>query len=137
MWKSRRQTTLALSSAEAEYVALSTCAKDVTWIRRLFCELKFKCPYDDRMSLESTKMFVDNTAAISLATNEQVSARNKHIALKVHHVRSLLKKKIVVLNHVRTAKQLADMLTKSVSSLILHEHMPSLNILGDFDNEEH
>lgn len=114
-WRSKRQTVIALSSAESEYVALSACAKDVKWLRQLFWEICNQQPWRDEVKFVPTIIGIDSTAAISLATNQQVSARNKHISLKVHHVRELLARGVVQLRYVPSAENAADMLTKIMS----------------------
>ena len=114
LWKSRRQTVIALSSAESEYVALSECAKTLSWVRKLFWEIAHQRQWCESYSFPSTGIAMDSTAAQALATNEQVSGRNKHIDLKVHHVKEFLKNKIIHLFHVPSRNQLADILTKAV-----------------------
>lgn len=89
-WKNTMQTVVALS-AESDYVALSTCAKDLTWIRHLYIELMEKRPYRETMQLPPTTIPIENTAALSLALTDQVSAKRKHIGVKYYHVRELIK----------------------------------------------
>lgn len=67
-----------------------------------------------------TTMMTDNTASISLATNPQVSERNKHIEIKVHHIRDLLRRDIISLSHIATTEQLADILTKPLAREPFH-----------------
>lgn len=65
-------------------------AKHLMWIRRLFWEVQYKSPfkaYEVGRVIPCTKMHIDNTAALTIATNDQVSARNKHIELKAYHIR--------------------------------------------------
>jgi len=118
-WKSRRQTVIALSSAESEYVALSSCAKDVSWIRKLFWEICHQTPWSEHTTFAPTRIDIDSTAARSLATNAQVSAHNKHISLNMHHVRELLQNGVVELRHVASRLQPADLLTKVMTSTTL------------------
>ena len=111
-WSSKRQSLIALSSAEAEYISMSSCANHITWMRRLFLELNMLQPYSASWKLSSTQTFTDSSSAISLATRDQVSERNKHIELKVHHVRELIKNGTLFLAHIPTTQQPADILTK-------------------------
>lgn len=85
-WRSKKQTIVALSSAEAEYVSMSTCAKDLTWIQNLFWEITSLSANIDWYTIPRCTVFVENTAAISIAANEQVGSKNKHISVKYHHV---------------------------------------------------
>ena len=82
-WRSKRQTVLSLSSAEAEYVALSTCAKDLTWIRKLYHEICTQTPFCGSTHMPPTLIRIDSTAGMSVATKPTISARNKHRSLKL------------------------------------------------------
>ena len=90
-WKSQKQTVIALSSAESEYIAMSSCAKQVTWLRRILWEIGVRRPFDvdDSTCMSPTCIFSDSTAAIAFAYNETIAARNKHIAIKFHHLKDL------------------------------------------------
>lgn len=78
-WRSKKQTTVALSTAEAEYVALSSAAQEAVWLRRLSTELGSppKSP---------TVIFEDNQSAIAMARNPQFHGRAKHIDIRHHFV---------------------------------------------------
>lgn len=125
-WKSRRQTVTALSSAEAEYIALSSCAKELVWIRRLVWELTNLQPYSKDAVVPTTSLYTDNTAAISMALRDQISAKSKHIEVKFHHVKDMSKLGILRLHHIGTANQVADILTKPVHREDLKRHRTSL-----------
>ena len=111
-WKTKNQSMIALSSAEAEYIALSECAKQLIWTRKIFWEVTNKTECKENIKFNATNIFIDSTAAISMATNDQVSARNKHIELKIHHVRALLKNKTIILSYVPSKENAADLLTQ-------------------------
>nr|QCC62382.1 RNase H [Digenea simplex] len=113
-WTSKRQSIITLSSAEAEYIALSTCAKQITWMRRLFYELANHTPCKTDSFLPPTILNTDSTSAISLATNTQVSERNNHIEIKAHHIKQLINRGIIEQKYVNKLDQIADILTKSV-----------------------
>ena len=116
LWTSNRQHILSLSSAEAEYIAISTCGKSVIWLRRLFVEILSHEPLANEPILPPTIIRTDNTAAISLPTKEKLSERNKNIELKVRHVRDLRRNNVVEFEYLGTDDQLADMLTKPLPS---------------------
>lgn len=128
-WRSQRQTVVALSSAEAEYIALSSCGKELTWMRRIYSELTTRTPYSECSCLKPSNVREDNTAAISLACNDVISTRNKHIDIKTHHVRDLIRKKELILERVGSSEQLADMLTKPVDRYTLRRHSSILLLL--------
>lgn len=79
IWKSTRQTITATSTCKAEFVAASTAAKDILWLRNILCELK--------LNLDPTPMFVDNQGTIKLIKNDQVHAKTKHLDIKLHFIR--------------------------------------------------
>ena len=74
-WKSSKQTCVALSTAEAEYVALSAAAQEALWLQQLTSNLLNK-------SFRETTILEDNQSAICLAKNQQVHGRTKHIDIK-------------------------------------------------------
>jgi hypothetical protein len=113
MWGSRQQSTVALSSTESEYMALSDCLKEVLYHRSL---LSFIFPgYADERSV----MFEDNEGCIKLALNNASTKRLKHIDVRYHFVQEHVEGGRVELMYIPTNDQLADCLTKNVCSAIL------------------
>lgn len=103
-WGSKKQKTVALSSAEAEYVAISTALKEALWIRSLFKEIGF----GDRVIVLKT----DSQAAYYIAGQPSSGDRRKHIDVAHHFIKDYVEKKIVQLEWVRAVEQIADILTK-------------------------
>jgi len=87
-WRSKKQTVVALSSTEAEYVALSEARCEACWLRNLSEELRF--PQD-----EPTELKGDNMGAIAMARNPQFHKCSKHIATKWHWICDLIQYGIV------------------------------------------
>jgi hypothetical protein len=87
-WRSKKQTVIALSSTEAEYVALSEAGREACWLRSLCEELGFP-------QSEPTEIRGDNMGAISMARNPQFHKRSKHIATKWHWIQDLIQNGIV------------------------------------------
>lgn len=112
MWRSKRQSVITLSSGEAEYVALSTCARELVWIRKLFWEMVHVSTWQESIHFSPTAIEVDSTAAMSMTQREDSTIRTKHISLKYHHVRELFQKRLITLVKVGTDFQVADVLTK-------------------------
>ena len=81
-WKSSKQTCVALSTAEAEYVALSAAAQEAVWLQQLSSDLLNR-------NIRETTIFEDNQSAICLAKSQQVHRRTKHIEIKYHFIRDL------------------------------------------------
>ena len=108
-WKSCKQTCVALSTAEAEYVALSAAAQEAMWLQRLVSDLLNK-------SIQETVIFEDNQSAICLAKNQQVHGRSKHIDIKYHFVRDMVEAGRLELVYCASEDMIADMLTKGLST---------------------
>jgi transposase InsO family protein len=107
-WGSKKQTSVALSSTEAEYIAAAHAAKEAIWLRRLLTELG--------ENLESpTTLFVDNQSAIAIARNPEFHDRTKHIEVRYHFLRQVVDSKEVHLEYLPTGEQVADILTKGLS----------------------
>lgn len=104
-WKSQRQTLVTLSSTEAEYVSMCSTIKELIWIRRFAQELKI---IDER----PTKILCDNESAIKIACNEKSSHRTRHMHVQAAYPREQIELGEVVVQHIKTDYQLADMLTK-------------------------
>jgi transposase InsO family protein len=107
-WRSKRQATIALSSTEAEYMAMSESGCEVIWLRQLLGELlgELKKP---------TTIYCDNESAIKLSQSDAYRPRSKHIDIRHHHVRQLADRNIVKIQHLSTKIMIADSLTKAVS----------------------
>jgi transposase InsO family protein len=107
-WLSKKQSTIALSSTESEYMALTECTKEVVWMTSLLKQL---------VSYQQTALVLsDSQSAIAIASSPTSDhARTKHIDIRYHFIRDYLKKKSIVLKWVDTKSQLADILTKPVT----------------------
>ena len=112
-WGARKQASVARSTCEAEYLALSDASKEVLWLRRLLNEMG--------MGINSpTPLRSDNESAISWAVGSRKNIkRAKHIDVRVHSVRDLVAKKIVEVTHVSSEENDADMLTKPLGRVKL------------------
>ncbi|KAJ0390641.1 hypothetical protein P43SY_010880 [Pythium insidiosum] len=92
VYKSKYQATVALSSTEAEYLALSMCAQEVAWVRGLLNDLG--------INLEKpTQVWEDNQGAIALAHNQGYHARTKHVDIRHHYIRESINNKIIKLDY--------------------------------------
>jgi hypothetical protein len=118
IWVSKLQTEVALSTTEAEYIALSQSMRDLLPMRRLLQEagrgldLEFSKP-----ALLHSTVFEDNNGALSLALSPKISPRTKHIAVKYHHFReSIGESKGIIIVKVDTTLQKADIFTKGLSA---------------------
>ena len=106
-WCSKKQQTVAQSSAEAEYVAAALGTSQAIWIRRIFEDIGEK-------QLKPTTIFCDSMSAIAIAKNPVHHSRTKHIALKHHFIREAIEDGEVKLEFCGTNDQLADIFTKAL-----------------------
>lgn len=106
-WSSKKQKSVTISSAEAEFVALSMAASEVIWMRHLLAELGFP-------QRQATILHCDNQAAISLAKNPEHREKTKHVDVRLMFVREHIKHKEIQLEYCGTENMLADILTKGV-----------------------
>ena len=106
-WKSKKQSVVATSSCEAEYVASCLAAKEAVWLNRLVGDLTFKSGKQHMVPIR-----VDNNGAKDLAYNATVNERTKHIDVQYHYVRECAQSKKIQLERCDTTNQVADPLTK-------------------------
>jgi len=112
VFKSKYQRTVALSSAEAEYMALSLCTQEVLWTRAMLKDLGHE-------QAGATQVWEDNQGAIALASNVGYNARTKHVDIKPHFIRENVARGIITVDYIGTEDQLADMLTKALGTKLL------------------
>lgn len=108
LWTTRKQSTVALSSTEAEYVALASALTEVIWLRNLLQELGID-------TKKPTIVYEDNQSCIHLLTKWK-HRRLKHIDVKYHFVRVLVNDRIIDVKYISSKEQKADMLTKGLSA---------------------
>uniref|UniRef100_A0A2N9EI16 Integrase catalytic domain-containing protein n=1 Tax=Fagus sylvatica TaxID=28930 RepID=A0A2N9EI16_FAGSY len=107
-WSSKKQKTVALSSAEAEYIAANDAACEAVWLRKILSDLQQKIE-------EPTVICCDNMSAIAMTKNPVFHARTKHIELRHHFIRDLVSQGEIQLKFISTNDQPADILTKAAT----------------------
>ena len=107
-WRSKKQGVVALSTAEAEYVALASATQEALWIRQLMTELKGQPPE------KATLIFEDNQSVIAMTKNPQYHGRSKHMSIKFHFIRDQVSKGSVQVIYCPSSDILADTLTKGL-----------------------
>ena len=119
LWRSSLQTEIALSTAEAEYIALSSALREVIPLMTMFEEINKTFPLMIDAPNFICKIHEDNQSCIRMAMSEKFTPRTKHIALKYHHFRSFLHKESgpkIQIQYCRTEDQKADILTKPLTN---------------------
>ena len=111
-WSSKQQSTIALSSTEAEYMALTQASKEGIWVRRFMDEIS-KVSGGDTSNSPIT-IFGDNQGSMALAKNPEFHSRTKHISIQQHFIREKVENEEVRLEYLPTGDMVADLLTKAL-----------------------
>ena len=120
-WSSKRQTTVALSTVEAEYVAMSRCAQQMVWMHSWLAEVGVK--YSSPGLLKA-----DNRGAIALTKNTKDHSKVKHIDIRHHYIRELLRSGVIAIEQVPSEDNLADLFTKPIPHDQHHRLLAALDI---------
>lgn len=118
-WSSGLQGVVALSTCEAEYVALSECCRELAYLRGVMAFLRE--PIDDAITV-----YEDNQGTIDLANNPCHHKRSKHMDVKFHYVRRAILEKTVVVKKVHTDLNRADVMTKAANYPMFSRHVNAL-----------
>ena len=105
-WKSKFMKSVVLSTTEAEYVAVSEVVKEIKFFYQMLRSMEIRVPLP-------IKVQVDNAGAIWLENNSSVSERTKHVDLRAHFVRDLIKDQLIQINFVKAAENDSDIMTKN------------------------
>ena len=106
-WRSKKQSTVAKSTTEAEYVALSQATQEAIWLRRLLSDLG--CKADGPTLIKE-----DNQGAIEIARNPKFHNRTKHIDMTFHFIREKIASKDIKVEYCSTDDMIADIMTKAL-----------------------
>ena len=111
-WKSKKQNSVALSSCEAEFIALTVAAQEAKFLNQLLIDL-------NENDQSPVKLFVDNQGAMALAKNPVFHQRSKHIDIKYHFIRDEIAQNNLNVQYVPTNYNIADTFTKPMSGVKL------------------
>ncbi|GKC47058.1 retrovirus-related pol polyprotein from transposon TNT 1-94 [Tanacetum coccineum] len=106
-WSSKRQKSAAISSTEAEYIAMSGCCAQIIWMRSQLT--------DYGLGFNKIPMYCDNKSAIALCCNNVQHSRSKHIDIRFHFIKEHVENGVIELYFVNTEYQLADIFTKALA----------------------
>lgn len=126
-WTTRRQTTVATSSTEAELVAATDCVKELAHMRNLITELFDSNTKNEMFVKEGTlSLLLDNQGAIKLIQNGVNSKRTKHLDVKYHYIKERVERNLINIKFIGTDEQTADILTKPLQRVKFAYHKTKL-----------
>jgi hypothetical protein len=120
-WTSKKQNSVALSTAEAEYIAAGHCCAQLLWMRQTLRDYGYK--------LTRVPLLCDNESAIKMADNPVEHSRTKRIAIRYHFLRDHQQKGDIEISYINTKDQLADIFTKPLDEQTFTKLRHELNIL--------
>jgi hypothetical protein len=120
-WASKKQNSVTLSTAEAEYIAAGHCCTQLLWMRQTLRDYGYK--------LTKVPLLCDNESAICMADNPVEHSRTKHIAIRYHFLRDHQQRGGIEIAYVSTKEQLADIFTKLLDEKTFTRLRHELNIL--------
>jgi hypothetical protein len=120
-WSSKRQATVALSTVEAEYIAMSRCAQQMVWMQTWL----------DKVEIPHVMPGVirgDSRGAVTLAKTTKDHGKVKHIDIRHHYLRELVKSGTITFEQIPSTDNLADLFTKPLARDHHHRFLAGLNI---------
>ncbi|GJR24587.1 putative ribonuclease H-like domain-containing protein [Tanacetum coccineum] len=103
-WQCKKQTIVATSTTEAEYVAAANCCGQVLWVQNQLLDYGF--------NFMNTKIHIDNESTICIVKNPVYHSKTKHIEIRHHFIRDCYEKKLIRVEKIHTDLNVADLLTK-------------------------
>ena len=103
-WMNKKQNSVSLPVAEAEYIAVGSCCSQLLWMKKVLT--------DYGISQDTVVVSCDNSSAIDISKNPIQHSKTKHIEIRYHFIRDLVERKIVCLEYIPTEQQNADIFTK-------------------------
>uniref|UniRef100_A0A2N9FS65 Integrase catalytic domain-containing protein n=1 Tax=Fagus sylvatica TaxID=28930 RepID=A0A2N9FS65_FAGSY len=122
-WCSKKQSCIALSTMESEYVACSAAVQEAVWLRRFLQRLGVTAHAEDAVLLYS-----DSTSALAYAKDPKYHGKAKHIELRYHYIRDMVSQGEVILQHISTGSMVADPLTKPIARDLFFSHTKSMGL---------
>ncbi|GJY88933.1 hypothetical protein Tco_0503561 [Tanacetum coccineum] len=103
-WQCKKQTIVANSTTEAEYVAAASCCGQVLWIQNQMLDYGY--------NFMNTKIFIDNESTICIVKNPVFHSKTKHIEIRHHYIRDSNEKNLIQMIKIHTDQNVADLLIK-------------------------
>ena len=121
-WFSRKQSSVAHSTAEAEYIAACSASCESIWLRKLMSGLF-------NLELDTTVILCDNQSCIKMTENPLFHDRSKHIEIWYFYIRDMMQKGAIKLQYVSTDEQVVDVLTKPLSQVKFKHFRDKLGVV--------
>ena len=122
-WKSSKQSVVAQSTTESEYIAASEAAKEAVWMKKFIADLEVIPSIQ-----KPIEIFCDNTGAIAQAKEPRSHHSTKHILRKFHYIREVLERGDIVVEKIDTDQNLADPFTKPIPQVRHEKHADCIGL---------
>jgi hypothetical protein len=129
-WHSQKQTVIATSSTEAEYISLSNAAREQIHLSQLLCDFGL-----DMALITPTTLYGDNNGSRTLTKNPQFHNRAKHICVCYHFIHNLVSNRTIIIPYVPTHNMIADIFMKSLPRKLFRNHHHSLALRSPSNKE--
>jgi hypothetical protein len=120
-WSAKKQNCIALSTTEAEYIALTRAIQEGIWLRQSLQQFHLPCP-------SPLLICTDNNGAKSLSSNDSNHGKAKHIDIRYHFIRSHIESKLFLVDHTPGVVNTADLFTKPLHRIIFQSHVARLGL---------
>jgi hypothetical protein len=121
-WYSKKQNTVALSSCEAEYMALSKSATEGIWLKNLLGDLGYQ-------NQSPVVIYCDNKSTISISKNPVFHSRTKHIAIRHHFIREKIEENVIAVEYVKGIDNIADGFTKALPRATFEKFIENIGLI--------
>ena len=123
VWRSVKQSCIADSTMEAEYVAATEAAKEAVWLRKFLRDLEVVPDSEQPIAL-----YCDNSGAVANSKEPRSHKRSKHIERKYHLIRDIVARGDVEVKKISTHDNIADPFTKTLSSRVFDKHVEGMGL---------
>ena len=123
VWRSIKQSSIADSTMEAEYIAVSEAAKEAVWLKNFLSDLEVVPNMDKPITL-----YCDNSGAVANSREPRSHKRGKHIERKYHLIQEIVNRGDVIVTKISTLDNLADPFTKTLSEKLFFKHIEEMGL---------
>ena len=122
-WGSKKQSCIALSTMEAEYIGCSSAIQETVWLRRFLQNIGVV-----KTAFEPVTLYCDSMVALAYANDPKYHGKTKHIQIRYHFVRDMITQNEVVLKYIPTNEMVADPFTKPIVRDAFVRHVRTLGL---------